>query len=118
MWVYVHNYNLCNIHTCFPIFPFYKVPLQTIPRLSEEQNTMEPIDFQRTPSASKCICKLFAVKGHSILERWLERCTSYSASWIRGRHKGHLNFYLVIIFSQVPCQPSLQETQFLSLIST
>lgn len=36
----------------------------------------------------------------------------------QGRCKGHLLFYLVVVFNQVSCQPSVQETQFLSLIST
>lgn len=37
-----------NIHTCFVIFFFYKIPLKAMLRLSEELSTTEPIDFYWT----------------------------------------------------------------------
>lgn len=44
-------------------------------------------------------------------------CT-YSMSWVRGGVKATLLFSLVVAFNQESCQPSVQETQFLSPIST
>lgn len=43
-------------------------------------------------------------------------CT-YSVSRVRGGVKATLLFYFGVVFNQVSCQPSVQETQFLSLTS-
>lgn len=44
----------------------------------------------------------------------LEMCT-HSVSWVRGGVKATL--LLVVVLNQVSCQPSVQETPFLSLTS-
>lgn len=115
MWLCAHNYNN---YICFPASPFYNTVENW--RLPEELNITEPISFQRTHddrNSLEVYLEAICDKRLQYFMKCLEMCT-YRMSWVREGVKASLLFHLVILFNQVSCQPSIQETQFLSLIST